>query len=491
MNDDLCFRPAVDVAALVRKGDVSPVELATAYLDRIDRLDPALGAYFTVAADTALSTAARAEAEAVRARREGGADSLPPLLGVPVSIKDLNDTAGIRTTHGSRLFADNVPVDDDATVSRIRAAGAVVLGKTAVPEFGWSFVSEAPAFSPARNPWDPQHTPGGSSGGAAAALAAGLCALSQGSDAGGSIRVPSSFTNLFGIKPSRGRVPDSPHPARLLWQNGPIARTVEDAAVTLDVLAGYSWGDPWWAPEPARPFRAEVGADPGRLRVACSFGGAEVAAGNRAAVQAAAELLCELGHVVVDADPVPDWAVTSEGAVEPAALAFVGVQVSQHPGLPLADEIDLEALDPSNRRYLEAASGLRAVDYARMWDALAVRARAVVSFFDRFDMLLTPTVAGPPLPVGAFRDGPVEAMLLAWYRMAPFTSLWNITGQPAVSVPMGFDEAGLPTGVQLVGRPAAEATLIRASAQLEAARPWADRRPPTAAVRDIVANGVT
>lgn len=477
-HTELAFTPAGVQAGMVRRREVSPVELVGAYLDRIDRLNPRLGAYLTVAADRALDDARRAEAAL-------GEHDLPPFHGVPVAVKDLTDTAGIRTTHGTAAWSNRVPDADAESVTRLKRAGFVVLGKTNTPEFGSAPVTESPGYPPARNPWDTQRTPGGSSGGAGAAVAAGLCPVAHGSDAGGSIRIPSALCGVFGIKPSRGRVSAAPRPPAFLAQQGPIARTVADAAGLLDALAGYAVGDPWWAPPPTRPFAEEVGVDPGRLRIALAtdpfLPGVDVAPGNKVAAERAGVLLESLGHVVEEAAPAWD-----PGAVGQEA-ATVGAELASR-----LDELPpVETLDPVNRFIIEIGSALPAAALVAAQTALLDEVRRVVAFFDRYDLLLTPTVPIPPPPVGEYtsvgeredlREYLAASMVggdaprFAW--LAAFTSPWNVTGQPAVSVPFGFDEHGLPTGVQLVGPPADEATLVRVAAQMERARPWADRRPP-------------
>src|SRR5437588_10886871 len=245
MDDDLAFASALELAELIRAKEVSPTELVELYAIRIEKLNPQLNAYITLSLDRAMDDARKAEAEL-------GGDDLPRFLGVPISIKDLNDTAGIRTTQGSAAFADRIPDTDDDVVKALRHAGFIVLGKTNTPEFGNGPWTEPKAYGPTRNPWDTERTPGGSSGGAAAALASGLCPISQGSDGGGSIRIPSSACGLFGLKASRGRVAMPSKPASSLSTNGPITRTVADAAAMLDVMAGPKLGDAWWIGPPER-----------------------------------------------------------------------------------------------------------------------------------------------------------------------------------------------------------------------------------------------
>ncbi len=464
---DLAFASALELAELIRAKEVSPVELVELYGERIERLNPVLAAYLTPALDQARDVAREKETAL-------GADYLPVFHGVPIAIKDLNDTAGIRTTHGSAGFSDRVPEADDETVRRIRAAGFVILGKTNTPEFGTTPWTEPDGFPPARNPWDTDRTPGGSSGGSAAALAAGLCPVSQGSDGGGSIRIPASCCGLYGIKPSRGRVTSAPAAQSFLSQNGPIARTVADAAALLDALAGYATGDAFWAPHPERPFRDEVGRDPGRLRVAWTADagmGATVAPGNRRGAEEAAGLLSELGHDVTEQAP-PSW---PDELVQDFLLTWSVRTDAYEPSPPD------EGLGAVNRAVVEIGRAVPASTYEAAVRRIQRAARRIVAFFDDYDVLVTPTVAIPPPRIGEFRDpdSPLAEFLRA-VEFVPFTPPWNTTGQPAVSVPLATDESGLPVGVQIVGRPADEATLVRVSAQLEQARPWRDRRPPVA-----------
>ncbi|MGH2758472.1 MAG: amidase [Actinomycetota bacterium] len=465
MSDDLAFASAVELAELVRLKKVSPVELVDVFGARIEELNPRLGAYLTTTIDQARDEAKRAEATV-----NGG--DLPPFFGVPISIKDLNETAGVRTTHGNGAFADRIPDEDDSVVTSIKQAGFIMLGKTNTPEFGTTCWTDPPAYFPARNPWDPERTTGGSSGGAAGALAAGLCPISQGSDGGGSIRIPAALCGLYGIKPSRGRVSSAPGAQSLLSQNGPISRTVADAAALLDVLAGYKTGDAWWAPPPERPFTEEAGRPPGRLRIAVTSKPSfetPVAPGNIAGVERAARLLAELGHDVVEASPA-DW---PEEVVEGFFITWAVRTCGNEPMPPF------ESLEPVNQALIEFGRSVDAPTFDKANRSILKASRELVAFFDDFDVLVTPTVAGPPPIIGSYRDpnDPIAEFLNA-ASLVPFTPPWNTTGQPAVSVPLHWDDQGLPVGVQIVGRPADEATLIRVSAQLEEAAPWADRRPP-------------
>jgi len=462
---DLALTPALEQARMVRDGEVSSTELVELYARRIEALDGRLGSYLTLCLDRALDEA--------RTVRPGDPR---PFAGVPISIKDLYDTEGVRTTYGSGAFADHVPAEDEESARRIRAAGFVVIGKTNTPEFGSVSWTEPRAFHPARNPWDPERTPGGSSGGAAAAVAAGLCPVAQASDGGGSIRIPSSVCGLFGIKPARGRVSAAPGPASLLSQRGPIARTVADAAALLDVMAGPAPGDAFWAPPPDRPFLDEAASvDPGRLRIAFTtraIAPVDVAPANAAAVEKAAAMLEELGHEVFEEAPPADESLLYRFPM------LWAVQMASRTPRP-----DIDLLEPLNRELIRMGDATSAPDYQRTWLDVERALRPVGAFFaERADVLLTPTVAIPPPRIGEFRndDQPLMELIKAG-SFTPFTSIWNVSGQPAANVPWSLDEEGLPVGVQLVGRPADESTLFQLCAQLERARPWVDRRPELAA----------
>jgi Asp-tRNA(Asn)/Glu-tRNA(Gln) amidotransferase A subunit family amidase len=359
-----------------------------------------------------------------------------------------------------------------AVVRRIREAGFVLLGKTNTPEFGTTAFTESDLNGATRNPWSPERTPGGSSGGAAAALAAGLTPIAHGSDGGGSIRIPASCCGVFGLKPSRGRVSSAPFSSlEGLATSGSLARTVLDAAALLDVMAGYEPGDPWWAPLHDRPFAEEIGVPPGRLRVAVAREPpipAPVAPECSAALDQAAALLDELGHEVVE--EAPPWR-------EPDLIhTFITVwQVG--PALQPIDDPAL--LTPLNRELVESARACSAADYGRAVAALHALARRVVTFWDEYDVVLTPTLALAPVPIGWQEavDGAIE-QLLRNAEFTPFTAIVNLTGQPAVSLPLHWNDEGLPIGVQAIGPPAGDAVLLRLAAQVEEARPWAERRPP-------------
>jgi amidase len=461
VSDDLAFAPALDLAARIRAGEVSPVELTELYLERIDQLDPELNSYVTVDAEGALASA--------RAPGDG------PFSGVPIPIKDLTATAGLRTTYSCKQFADHVPDFDTAVVRRIREAGFVIIGKTNTPEFGTIAMTESELNGDCRNPWDGSRTPGGSSGGAAAALAAGLCPVAHGTDGGGSIRIPASCCGLVGLKPSRGRVSPAPFSSGSLGlgTSGPIARTVRDAAALLDVMEGYEPGDSYVAPPPARPFLAEAYAEPGRLRIAVTNdppSPVPVDPSCSAALESAADLLEDLGHDVFE--QTPPWQ-TDEMIVHFIRVWQVGPATS---GVE-----DVSQLEPINRMLAESARTTPSPQHAASIMELQQIARRVVAFWDDVDVVVTPTLALQPVPVGWTwdgTDGDPHRAFAAQTLFTPFTPLVNVTGQPAMSLPLHWSEAGLPIGVQFIGRPFDEAALIRLAAQLEQARPWLDRRPP-------------
>lgn len=455
---------ALEQGAAIRAGEVSPAELVEHYLERVERLDASLGAFVTVTAD-------RARAEAVSASGAG------PLAGVPTAIKDLNSTAGVRTTYGSAVFADFVPDFSDELVLRIEAAGMVSLGKTNTPEFGSPCYTEPAVAPPAVTPWDTTRMAGGSSGGAAAAVAGGLVAVAQGSDGGGSIRIPASCCGLVGLKPSRGRISSSPMYGDItgLATSGPLARTVRDAAALLDVMAGRAVGDPFWAPEEAQPFLGACERAPGRLRVArlATPVIAEVEV-DHACLQAwedASRLLESLGHHVVDIDPpLPREAVpvfeTSWAVLTALSTVNLGPE-------------DRARLRPLTRWLGELGEQVGGPQFGLALGELRRVAARTLAALAAYDVVLTPTLASPPLPVGALRDDDDPAAdFEAQKRFTPWTSMWNVTGSPAVSLPLHQTPEGLPVGVMLAARPGDDALLLALSAQVEAAAPWHDRRPP-------------
>ena len=470
------FQPVTELAASVRGGDVSARELVEASLHAIDRLNGELNAFVTLCEDRAL-----AEADAIQP-----GDSRP-LAGIPIAIKDLGQfTEGVRTTMGMNAMEEWVPPMDSALVRRVREAGAIVVGKTNTPELGILPVTEPERFGPTRNPWDTSRTPGGSSGGSASAVASGMIPIAHANDGGGSIRIPASACGLVGLKPARGRVSLSPmgEYAGGIAIDGCVSRTVADTALMLDVIAGYEPGDPYWAPAPLAPFADAVERAPGALRVAFmteSPNGVPVHDDCVTAVRETAELLESLGHSVQEAPPLSD-----EGYIDNFIKLWTsGVAIAVRGfGMLRGEPLDLDKLEPLTREMKEMADGFSAADYLEALGFLQMLSRGVVGMWSDIDVLLTPTVAQPPLPIGALAPQEGEPAM-AWLNNAaewvPFTPVVNVTGQPAISLPLHHSEAGLPIGVHLVGPPAGEELLLSLSAQLEQARPWAARRPEVVA----------
>ena len=464
----------VELAAAIRAGELSPVAVTDHYLRRIAELNDQVGAFYTVSAELATEQAMAAEKAVAQAADPA---CLPPLAGVPIPVKDLNMVAGVRQTMGSVAYASNVPDADDYVVTKLKDAGAVITGKTATPEFGLPCYTETRIGPPARTPWDLSRSAGGSSGGAAAAVAAGLAPAAQGSDGGGSIRIPSSVCGLVGIKPSRGRVSEGPLAPDLagLASNGPIARTVADAALLLDVMSGNFPGDMYTQPPlpPGESFLGYSRRPPGRLRIARTLQnpieGAEVHADCAAAYEEASDLLARLGHEVEDiAMPLG-----------PDVVPFFETLWYAHATLaPLAPGQEEEVLLPLTRYLRARGAVIKARELFFAQGYLQFVTRRAAAALSAYDAVLTPTLAQPPVPVGYFDEVNPAGNFERQKRFTPFTAVYNVTGQPAVSLPLHWSADGLPIGVMLAGRTGEEGTLISLSAQLEAARPWKHRHPP-------------
>jgi amidase len=486
------------LAELVRRRQLAPRELLEEAIARAERVNPRLGAIVGPLYDQA-----RREVETLSA----GEVAVGAFAGVPFLLKDLYaEMAGVPATASSRFLADYKPARDATIVTRFRRAGLIIFGKTNLPELGLLPATEPALHGPTRNPWDPELSAGGSSGGAAAAVAAGIVPLAHANDGGGSIRIPASCCGLFGLKPTRGRTPVGPDRTEL-W-NGyaighVISRTVRDSAAALDAIAGPEPMSPYWAPPQTRPYLEEVGAPAGRLRIALTKRSqAALAAPHRdciAAADDAARLLTDLGHHVEEADLELDPEVFAGDfftlvCVEMASLlARCEILVGRRPGRgDLETSTTITAILGRQRTAVEAAQ-------AR--DRLDAVARRTASFFERHDLLLSPTLGAPPPAIGALHPrgleafgqelltrlhlgvllripGLVEASVRRIFSFIPFSPLANVTGQPSMSVPLFWNAAGLPIGSQLTARFGDEATLFRVAAQLEAARPWRDRRPP-------------
>lgn len=447
--------------AAIRAGELSALDITEHYLDRIDRLNEQVGAYYTVTADRAREQAA-------------AADPGTPLAGLPVPVKDLNMVTGVPLSLGSAAYRDVVGFADDHVVTFLSEAGSTMLGKTATPEFGLPCYTETAIAPPARTPWDPDRSAGGSSGGAAAAVAAGLAPVAQGSDGGGSIRIPASVCGLFGIKPTRGRISHGPIVPDLagLSTNGPIARTVRDAALLLDVMARNMPGDMYLARPPEGTFLAAADRAPGRLRIGRSatpvVPDATVHPDCLAAYESASELLASLGHEVEDVE------MPFTADLVPHFETLWAVMATLTPVAPDREEL----LQPLTRWLRERGNALGATDLFRAQGALQYAVRAALPVLNAYDVILHPTLAEPPAPIGWFHDAEPAENFERQKRFTPFTSIYNVSGQPAVNVPLHWTDAGLPIGVMLVGRMSEEERLIALSAQLESARPWFDRRPP-------------
>jgi amidase len=470
---ELMFKPATELATLIHTGQISSTELVGAALERIEALQPTINAFTHIDADGAL-----AAAEAV------SAGDPRPFAGVPIAIKDTAPVAGMPYTMGSDIFGDFVPGHDAFLVRRIREAGFVIVGKTNMPEFGILPVSEPRRFGPVRNPWDTNRTPGGSSGGAAAAVAAGMLPLAHGSDGGGSIRIPASCCGLVGLKPTRGRISRGPDLGDdFLVQDGTLTRTVAETAQMLDILSGYEVGDATWAPPPAAPFAEAASREPGRLRIGYSLTppiDAPLDAASERATRQAAELLSELGHEVDEIEA--PWG--DQDVFDAFFMAF-GTPISMglfFGGLVTGREPSPELVEPLSWTVLEAVRAHTALDYLLARTQLTALSRAIIGLWETYDVLLSPALAERPVPIGeidACSDDPWEDFRRS-SLFTPYTAIFNVTGQPAISVPLFHGDDGLPTAVQLAARPADEQTLISLAAQLEAARPWASRRPELA-----------
>jgi amidase len=473
MDPELLFRPATELAALIRAGEVSSRELTEAALERIEALQPELNAFVYTDPDGAL-----AAADAVEAGDER------PFAGVPIAVKDTAAVAGMPYTLGSDVFGDYVPAHDAFVVRRLREAGFVIVGKTNLPEFGILPVTEPRRFGPTRNPWDTERTPGGSSGGAAAAVAAGIVPLAHGSDGGGSIRIPAACCGLVGLKPSRGRVSRGPEQGDdFLVQDGVLTRTVAETAALLDVLAGYEPGDATWAPPPEEPFAAAAAREPGRLRIGVTTTAAIDAPLDplcERAVRDAAELLESLGHEVEEI--AAPWAGQSLLEVftlvfgTPIAMGlFFGAQVTGRE--PVEDLVE-----PLSWTIWEGIRKRNALDYLLARTQLGAFSRSIVVVWNDYDVVMTPALAQRPVRIGEIDACSAEPWddFRRSGRFTPYTATFNVTGQPAISLPLFHGEDGLPLGVQLAGKPAGEAELLALAAQLEAARPWAQRRPEQA-----------
>jgi amidase len=457
--EDLIWRDALAQADAIRSGAVSAVELLDAHLARIDALDGKLRAFVTVDRE-----GAKAAAVQVDERRRHDPEALPAFAGAPASIKDTDDVAGMPTTHSCALLAGHLATKDSPVAARIRSSGAIMLGKSNMPEFCTS-ITNSRLNGTCRNPWELGRTAGGSSGGAAAALAAGLCAISHGTDGAGSIRTPASWCGLVGLKPSRGRVsfgPELDHPSYSTSVHGVLARSIRDAAAMLDCMAA-----PPWTPARPRNFIEEVGQRPEQLRIGlCStFPVGCVDADVAGAVGLAGRLCEDLGHAVQVVEPA--WATI----LSAAALPMQAPSIARHVALA-----DIAAIEPRNQAVLRRELELTSFDHYRLVEATrAARARFLELWSD-IDVLIAPVagIVAPPVEWAPWDQTPEEHMR-RFMDFANFAMPFNLTGQPALSIPISSTSERLPLGVQLVARPLEEALLFRLGAQIEEASPWIGR----------------
>jgi Asp-tRNA(Asn)/Glu-tRNA(Gln) amidotransferase A subunit family amidase len=468
---DLCYTPATELGRLIHGKQLSPVELADAVLARIERLNPKLHAYLTVTADHARELARASEARAMRGALLGRLD------GIPYSIKDLEPTAGIRTTFGSRFFEHNVPTEDGVVASRLRASGGVLLGKTNTPHFGYKDMCDNLLGPSCRNPWNLERTSGGSSGGAGAAVAAGLGPLAHGSDGSGSIRIPSALCGIFGLKPSFARVPY--WPSADLWaarsHNGPMARTVRDAALLLSVMAGPDSRDPLSIDAPPEDYLAACEGDLRGTRAGWSrdLGFAVV---DPEVAEIAANAARRFGDLGADVEEAKiDWGQPHEFHKIIYSTNVAARQYDRALARP-------DWIEPTLMRMILDMGRLSAIDHAKAHLARTAFAERVRATFERYDLLLTPQM---PVAAWSAEPGPFEGLAdlggrpaHAIFDRVPFMYPFNLTGYPAANVPCGFTREGLPVGLQIVGRWHRETDVFRAAAAFEALQPWAQRRPP-------------
>jgi aspartyl-tRNA(Asn)/glutamyl-tRNA(Gln) amidotransferase subunit A len=459
--------PAWELAALVSEGTLSPVELMQATLERLDRVNPRLNAFVSLRPEAALDEA-RSLAEDLAAGKPVG-----PLAGLPLGVKDLEDAAGLVTSYGSIPFKDNVARGDSIQVARLKAAGAIVLGKTNTPEFGFTGFTKNRLHGITRNPWNPERTPGGSSGGSAAAVAGGLVSLCTGSDAGGSIRIPAAYSGCFGFKPTFGRIPIGPWPY-VSYSNmivmGPLTRTVRDAALYLDCTAGTHPADPFSLPRPPQPYQAGLDNFPARMRIAFSpdLGYARVQKDVQACVEKAALAFAETGHAV------ERWTGSLPDAGD-AWMALIGTDIHAQLGDALENSRDqigrTLAATVDRARHLTVAA-LTAIQRLR-----AMLNRHLEALFADFDLLLTPTVPTEAFAAGGPPPDEIEGAPIPLLGAVAFTYPFNLSGHPAASVPAGLTLGGLPAGLQIVGPRHRDDLVLQAARAYEKVRPWNDRWP--------------
>jgi amidase len=471
-SEDLLFRPALELAALVRSGELSARELVESSLGRIDALNPELNAFVDVFHDEALAAAGAVHPGDER-----------PFAGVPIAVKNNRAIEGRRLTYGADFMGDWIAPYDHNVVRRLRGAGFIVVGTTTLPEWGILPWTNTRRFGATRNPWDPARTSGGSSGGSATAVAAGMVPAAHANDGGGSTRIPAACCGLVGLKAQRNRISFDPEIGQsFLAIDGVLTHTVADTAGALDALAGREVGDAAWAPPPPEPFAATAGRDPGRLRVAVTVTApldVPVQPARAQAAHDAAALLESLGHDVEEADP--PWRLPRLGELFTALFApLVMLQVAQARMIG-GEEPTEESMEPLSWALWQLVGGMSALDAHLASARLEIFARALLGWMDQYDVIVTPALAEAPvlLETVDWRTDDPMGLFTRSAAFTPFTATANVTGQPAISVPL-YEHEGLPVAAQLFGRPAQEGTLLAVAAQLEAASPWAGRRPPVA-----------
>ena len=472
MNDDLAFTPAIDLLRLIATKEISPVEITRLYINRIERLDTHLNSYLLSTAELAMEQARRAESELIAGSNIG------PLHGLPISVKDSQMTKGIRTTLGSIALKDNIPTKDAAIIEKVKSAGAIILGKTNLPEFGAVGTCENRLGDDGRNPWNTSYTPGGSSGGAAAAVAAGLCALATGGDGGGSIRIPASFCGIYGIKPTQGRVSGfsgvegGPVIPNMFGQPGPLSRTVADSALLLNIIAGHDPRDPTTARKPVPDFMSSVNRDIKDLRIAWSpnYGFASVDPEVIDVCYKAVMIFEQLGcHV-------EETSLTLESPYDAYGPIY---EVDAYMSYDQYYQSHKDKLTHFAKYFIECGSGISAVQYSKALGLIDVLKSKMNTFFCEYDLLISPTLSVAGIPVGEFPSeiAGYPSYPHKYFGFHPFTYPINAVGCTAASIPAGFSSEGLPIGLHIVGRKWEEEIVLAASAALEKANPWIGFRP--------------
>ncbi|MEM7760221.1 MAG: amidase [Cyanobacteria bacterium P01_A01_bin.40] len=463
LGSDLAFTSALEQAQLIKTHQVTPLELTKLYLARIKQYDPQLGSFYHVATESAI---ADAQQKTAQLKQTKDPNNLPTFFGVPIAIKDLKSVADMPLSYGVSTLKEQIAKFDEGIITKIKQAGFIILGKTATSQLGSFPYTEPEGFAPTRNPWNLDYTPGGSSGGSAAAVAAGLCSLAVGGDAGGSVRGPAACCGLVGIKPSRGRISFAPVGDRLsgLGTHGVLTRTVADAAAFLDIASGYITGDPYWLELPETPFLTATQQKLPTLKIGYLTSLLPVGAATPEYQESMEQLLQQLA--ILGHQTIPQ-AIDLSPLIEPFKTVWASAVAAA--GIPP------EILSPMNRWVLNQSGS--AGEYAQAVTQMQLFARQLVAIFDQIDVLVTPTYMHSAIKVGAWSNLEPEEIfnkIVNWILPCP---PFNVTGQPVINIPGGFDRNQVPLGIQLVGQPNSEATIITLAAQLEQIQPWSQLRP--------------